>query len=152
MALKNTHKYDDIIDLPRPVCTRSSRMTNYDRAAQFSPFAALTGFDAAIEESGRLTDTRIELDEMEKLQLNEVLCEIQQKLSSQPTITATYFVYDVRKSGGAYLTVQGCVKKLDTHSGCILLTDGRTIPIREITELQINCSLNLREMLSSRAK
>ena len=138
MALKNTHKYDDIIDLPRPVCTRSSRMTNYDRAAQFSPFAALTGFEETIEESGRLTDTRMELDEMEKLQINEVLCEIQQKLAFQPTITATYFVYDERKSGGAYRTVQAKVKKLDAHSGCILLTDGRMIPICEIIELHLN--------------
>ena len=137
MALTNTHKYDDIIDLPRPVCKRSSRMTNYDRAAQFSPFAALTGFEAAIEESGRLTDTRVELDEMEKLQLNEVLQEIQQMLPSQPAITATYFVYDERKAGGAYVTVQGRVKKLDDHSGSILLTDGRVIPIRETIGLHI---------------
>ena len=138
MALKNTHKYDDIINLPRPVCTRSSRMTNYDRAAQFSPFAALTGFEATIEESGRLTDQRIELDEMEKLQLNEVLKEIQQKLASQPAITATYFVYDERKAGGAYRTVQGCVKKLDAHSGSIVLTDGRLIPVREVVGLHID--------------
>ena len=138
MALKNTHKYDDIIDLSRPVCTRSSRMTNYDRAAQFSPFAALTGFEAAIEETGRLTDTRVELDEMEKLQLNEVLCEIQRNLSSQPEVSVTYFVYDERKAGGAYVTVQGRVKKLDDHSRCILLTDGRGIPIRETIGLHID--------------
>lgn len=137
MALQNTHKYDDIIDLPRPVCKRSSRMTNYDRAAQFSPFAALTGFDAAIEETARLTDKRIELDEMEKLQLNEVLCEIQEKLDSQPQITATYFTYDERKSGGAYITVQGWVRKIDSYSGTLLLTDGRSIPIREIIALHM---------------
>lgn len=137
MALQNTHKYDDIIDLPRPVCKRSSRMTNYDRAAQFSPFAALTGFDAAIEETARLTDKRIELDEMEKLQLNEVLCEIQEKLDAQPQITATYFTYDERKSGGAYITVQGWVRKIDSYSMTLLLTDGRSIPIREIIALHM---------------
>ena len=137
MALKNTHKYDDIINLPRPVCTHSSRMTNYDRAAQFSPFAALTGFDAAIEETARLTDRRIELDEMEKLKLNEVLWEIQEKLSAQPEISVTYFVYDPRKSGGAYITVEGFVKKLDVHRGCLILTDGRNIPIGEIIGLHI---------------
>ena len=138
MKLKETHKYDDIIDLPRPVCSRSSRMTNYDRAAQFSPFAALTGFEDTIEETGRLTDKRIELDEMEKLQLNEVLLEIQQNLPSQPEIAATYFVYDERKSGGAYITAQGRVRKIEEYSGCLLMTDGRSIPIGEIVVLKVN--------------
>ena len=86
MALKNTHKYDDIIDLPHPVCQRASRMTNYDRAAQFSPFAALTGFEASIAESGRLTDTRIELEEGEIQRCNEVLQEIQIRLPKQTRI------------------------------------------------------------------
>jgi len=135
MTLKNTHKYDDIIDLPRPVSTRRSPMTDYDRAAQFSPFAALTGFDATIEETARLTDKRIELDEGEKEQLNGVLWEIQEKLSRQPQITATYFTYDERKSGGAYITVKGNVKKIDSYSKSILLTDGTVIPIREIISL-----------------
>ena len=135
MALRNTHKYDDIMDLPRPVCQRASRMTNYDRAAQFSPFAALTGFEAAIEESGRLTDSRIELDENEKEQLNAVLQEIQERLSRQPAVRATYFVYDEFKCGGTYLTVQGNVRKIDGYSNCLLFTDGRIIPIREIVAL-----------------
>lgn len=138
MALKNTHKYDDIIDLPRPVCQRASRMTNYDRAAQFSPFAALTGFEAAIAESGRLTDTRIELDENEKEQLNTVLQEIQERLSQQPAVQATYFVYDELKYGGTYLTVQGKVKKIDGYSQSLMFTDGRTIPIREIVALYVD--------------
>lgn len=137
MALKNTHKYDDIIDLPRPVSNRRSRMTNYDRAAQFSPFAALTGFDAAIEETARLTDQRIELDEEEKLQLNAVLQKLQCRLPEQPEIVATYFTYDERKTGGAYLTVRGCVRKLDGYAQEILLTDGCCIPIREIIFLQL---------------
>jgi len=136
MALKNTHKYDDIIDLPRPVSGRRGRMTNYDRAAQFSPFAALTGFEETIEETARLTDTRIELEEGAKAQLDEVLCKIQEQLPLQPTIRATYFIYDERKSGGAYVSVQGKVKKIDTHSGRILLTDGRSIPLREVIRLE----------------
>ena len=137
MALKNTHRYDDIIDLPRPVSTRRSRMTNYDRAAQFAPFAALTGFDETIEETARLTDTRIELEEGAKAQLDEVLREIREHLPEQPEIRATYFVYDERKSGGAYVCVQGNVKKIDLHSGRMLLTDGRCIPIREIIALHM---------------
>lgn len=137
MALKNTHKYDDIIDLPRPVPKGRSPMTNYERAAQFSPFAALTGFDAAIEETARLTDTRIELDEGGKALLDEVLREIQDRLPAQPKISATYFIYDERKAGGAYITATGYVKKIDAYSQSLLLTDGRCIPIRETISLKL---------------
>ena len=137
MALNNTHKYDDIIDLPRPVSSRRARMSNYDRAAQFSPFAALTGFDAAIEETARLTDQRIELDEEEKRQLNGVLQELRCRLPEQPEIIVTYFTYDERKAGGAYVTVQGRVRKIDGYSSGLLLTDGRVIPIRETIFLQL---------------
>ena len=137
MALKNTHKYDDIIDLPRPECSRRSRMTNYDRAAQFSPFAALTGFEETIEETGRLTDTRIDLDEMEKARLDRLLGQIREQLPQQPEIQVTYFIYDERKCGGAYLTRRGRVKKIDGYSGCLLLSDGMAIPLREIIELEI---------------
>lgn len=137
MALKNTHKYDDIIDSPRPVCNRRSRMTNYDRAAQFSPFAALTGFDAAIAETARLTDTRIELGEDGRVMLDEALARLQQELPSQPEVTATWFVYDERKAGGTYVTAKGRAKRLDMHTGTLLLTDGRIIPLREIISLQL---------------
>lgn len=137
MALKNTHKYDDIIDLPRPVSSRRSRMTNYDRAAQFSPFAALTGFDAAICETGRLTDRRIELDEGGKALLDEVLCEVREKLPLKPEIEATYFVYDERKAGGAYITARGRVHKIDAYGRQLLLLDGTRIPIRELIGIRL---------------
>lgn len=137
MALKNTHKYDDIIDLPRPTSQRRSRMTNYDRAAQFSPFAALTGFDAAIEETGRLTDRKIELDEAEKVRLDLVLQQIRGELFREPRIQVTYFVYDEFKSGGAYLTRQGCVRKIDSGYGALVLTDGALVPLREIIKLEL---------------
>ena len=137
MALKNTHNYDDIIDLPRPVSQRRSRMTNYDRAAQFSPFAALTGFDAAIEETGRQTDRKIELDEAEKARLNLVLQQIRAELPREPRIRVTYFTYDEFKSGGAYLTRQGCVRKIDSYRGWLQLTDGITVPLGEIITLEL---------------
>ena len=137
MALKNTHKYDDIIDLPHPVSQRRTRMSNYDRAAQFSPFAALTGFDATIEEAGRLTDRRIELEEGAIQQLDRSLREIRERLAQQPQIRATYFTYDERKAGGAYVTVRGRVKKIDSYGNYLLLTDGSAIPIRELLELQL---------------
>jgi len=137
MALKNTHKYDDIIDLPHPVSQRRSRMTNYDRAAQFSPFAALTGFDAAIEETARLTETRVELDEDGKAMLDEAIGEIRASLAAQPEITATWFVYDERKAGGSYVIARGRVKRLDLSAGVLLLTDGTIIPVKEIIRLQL---------------
>ena len=137
MELKNTHKYDDIIDLPRPVSQRCSRMTNYDRAAQFSPFAALTGFDAAIEETARLTDTRIELDEDGMAMLDETMSRLRELLPSQPEITATWFVNDERKAGGAYVTARGRAKRLDLSAAALMLTDGTVIPIPEIIHLQL---------------
>ena len=126
------HKYDDILYLPHPVSRRRGSMSNYDRAAQFSPFAALTGFDATIEEAGRLTDRRIELDEAEKELLNEKLQEILEHIDAQPQVTITHFVYDQRKAGGAYISTTGRVKKIDTYSRTILFTDGTAIPVSEI--------------------
>ena len=137
MKLKETHKYDDILHLSRPRSGRRVQMTNYDRAAQFSPFAALTGFEETIEESGRLTDSRIELDEMEKARLDQVLRKIGETLSQQPEIQVTYFIYDERKSGGAYITRQGRVRKIDRYCGCLILTDGMAIPMQEIISLQL---------------
>lgn len=137
MKLQETHKYDDIIHLSRPVSPRRSRMTNYDRAAQFSPFAALTGYDAVIEETARLTDSRIELEEGRKEELNDALLHIRERLGEAPRVRLTYFCYDERKAGGAYVTAAGQVKKLDDHSRSILLTDGRAIPIDEVIDIEI---------------
>ena len=131
------HKYDDILYLPHPVSRRRGSMSNYDRAAQFSPFAALTGFDATIEEAGRLTDRRIELDEAEKELLNEKLQEILEHIDAQPQVTITHFVYDQRKAGGAYISTTGRVKKIDTYSRAILFTDGTAIPVSEIVGILV---------------
>ena len=137
MALKNTHKYDDIIHLPHPVSQRRSRMSNYDRAAQFSPFAALTGFEETIEETHRRTDSRIELDESEKLRLNDALRQLQQRLPKGPWVAVTWFVYDLLKSGGAYVTEPVQLRRIDSVTGTLLLTDGREIPIGEIIGLEL---------------
>ena len=103
-----------------------------NRKMKFSPFAALTGFDGTIEEEGRLTDRRIELDEAEKELLNEKLQEILEHIDAQPQVTITHFVYDQRKAGGAYISTTGRVKKIDTYSRAILFTDGTAIPVSEI--------------------
>lgn len=130
--MKETHRYDDIIHLSRPVSKRRSPMSNFDRAAQFSPFAALTGYDAVIAETGRLTDTRIELDEGGKALLDEKLQTIREHLAQQPKVKLTVFCPDSRKSGGAYDTITGNVKKIDPVARILVLTGGEVIPIDRI--------------------
>ena len=127
--------YDDIINLPYPQKPR--RMSNYDRAAQFSPFAALTGFEAAIAETARLTDHRIELDEGGKALLDEKLHLIEENLQDSPEITVTYFKPDLRKMRGAYVEKSGRVKKLDAYSRAIAFTDGMAIRIEDISDIQL---------------
>jgi len=136
MRLEDTHKYDDIITRPHPVSDRHARMTNYDRAAQFSPFAALTGFDAEISETARLTDAMAELTESRKEELNEKLRQLFAKLSERPEITVTYFQEDLKKSGGAYITKVERLKKIDEYSNCLLLVDGTAVPIAHILNIQ----------------
>src|ERR1035437_4752031 len=94
--------YDDIIHLPHHISTTHPHMSAYDRAAQFAPFAALTGHDAAIAETARLTERRVELDEYSKADLNQRLCIIQDRMDEQPEVSITYFQPDQRKTGGAY--------------------------------------------------
>ena len=125
--------YEDIINLPYP--RKRQRMSNYDRGAQFSPFAALTGFGAAIAETARLTDRKIELDEGGKALLDEKLRRIEEEICDQPEVTITYFRQDLRKAGGTYLQKCGRVKKLDAYQRAVVFTDGMTIPIDDISEI-----------------
>lgn len=126
------HRYDDIIDLPRPVSQTHPPMSIENRAAQFLPFAALTGYDAAIQETARLTDRRLELDEDEKLMLSGKLQLIQDTIKTRPLVKVTYFVPDTRKEGGAYVVALGRVKKVDAIERQIVMTDGRCIHIDEV--------------------
>ena len=113
-------------------------MSNYARGAQFSPIAAMTGFEAAIEETARLTDRKIELDEGEKAVLNEKLREIEEGLYDRPEITIMYFRPDLRKVGGAYVQKRGRVKKLDAYLRAVVFTDGMTVPIEDILEINLD--------------
>lgn len=133
--MKETHNYEDIIHLSRPVSGRRAKMRNYDRAAQFSPFAALTGFDAAIAETGRLTDTRIELDEGGKQLLDEQMQAVLERIEEQPRVRILWFCYDERKAGGTYVSTTGHVKKVDIYTGRLLLTSGQAIPLAEIFQI-----------------
>ena len=130
-------QYDDIICLPHPDSPKHPRISLYDRAAQFSPFAALTGHSAAIAETGRLTDRRVELDEYEMARVDAELQRLQELLPGGPTASITYFVPDERKNGGSYQTVTGEVKRIDAVTGVIQMTDRREIPIEDVFSIKI---------------
>ncbi len=136
MINTNNHQYDDIINLPHHVSSTRSRMPIIDRAAQFSPFAALTGYDAAIRETGRLTDRRIELSEDSRAALDRKQQLLVECLADHPEVSVTYFIPDERKSGGAYVTVTDIVKKVDDYQRLLLLTDGTKIPLDDILDLE----------------
>lgn len=128
-------KYEDIINLPHHVSKTRPQMPMSDRAAQFAPFAALTGYDAAIKETGRLTDDKIELEESSLNELNAKIQLLREKLADAPEVTFTYFRPDDRKDGGAYLTITGTVKKLDDYERQIVLQDGTKVPIDDILDI-----------------
>lgn len=128
-------KYDDIINLPHHTSPTRPRMSAIDRAAQFSPFAALTGYDAAVKETARLTEERIELDEYAKDDLDAKLQMIHDSFADKPEISIAYFVPDERKAGGAYVTVTGTIKKIDTYEQNLIMTEGQIIPINEIIQI-----------------
>ena len=130
-------KYDDIIALPHPEPRTHPRMSLHDRAAQFSPFAALTGHSAAIAETGRLTDSRVTLDESEMARVDAALQRLRELLSQEPVASITYFVPDERKAGGSYQTLTGTARRIDTANGVLLLTDQRAIPIPDILAVAI---------------
>lgn len=129
-------EYDDIIRLPHHISPARRRMSMTDRAAQFSPFAALTGHDAAIRETGRLTHQKIQLaeDSLEALDRTQRL--LARSSENHPEISVTYFVPDQLKPGGEYITVSGNLKKQDPLEGVLVLTDGTRIPLRDILELR----------------
>ncbi|MEG0190984.1 MAG: YolD-like family protein [Lachnospiraceae bacterium] len=128
--------YDDMLNLPHPVSKKHPPMQQMDRAAQFAPFAALTGYGDAIKETARLTDRQKELDQYEKDRLNEKLNLVAERIKECPKITITYFEPDGKKDGGAYLTVTGYVKKIDEYKRNVCFTDGTKIAIEEIFEIE----------------
>lgn len=133
--MERKNRYEDILRLPRPVSQRHAPMPIQDRAAQFAPFAALTGYDAVIAESGRLTENRIELSEDGKAMLDEKLYKIRQHLDSQPKVRLVCFQADEWKEGGAYRVITGQVKKIDDYQKTLILTDGSVIPLDAIFDM-----------------
>lgn len=127
--------YEDIINLPHHVSSTRPKMSMIDRAAQFSPFAALTGYDAAIKETGRLTDSKIELDDEGLNDLNMKFQFLLEHLKDEPEVSINYFKADEKKAGGAYLEAIGIVKKLDDFERLITMQDGTKIPMDDILNI-----------------
>ena len=130
------HNYDDIIDLPHHVSPNRRRMSNLERGAQFSPFAALTGYEAAVEEAARSTDGKKELTEEMKAIIDAKIQAISEHPDAEPEVTITYFKPDERKEGGAYVRVTGAVKEIDRIGKTIVLTDHTEIPMEQIREIE----------------
>ncbi len=135
--MKSEFAYEDIIRLPHPTSKKHSQMSMVERAAQFSPFAALTGFDAVIQETGRLTDQRVELGESDREELERRLNYLDAQVEEHPLVKVTYFLLDEKKEGGAYVTVQGKLKRINSGEGVLLLEAGEGVPIREIAWVEI---------------
>lgn len=131
-----TGTYDDIISLPHPTSAKHPRMPLPDRAAQFAPFAALSGHSAAIAETARQTDRRLELDEDVKAELDRRQSILAESIAEQPELTVTWFRPDQKKDGGAYVTKTERLKRIDALTRTLILTNGVSIPLDEIIDLQ----------------
>ncbi len=136
MKYKDVNKYDDIINLPHHQSKKRPHMSLYDRAAQFAPFAALTGHSDAIKETARLTNTKIELSEEEKELLNQKLQIIENTIGKNIIFEITYFVSDEKKSGGKYISQKCKVKKLYYNERIVCLYDGTIINVDDIIEIK----------------
>lgn len=135
--MDHTTKYDDIINLPHHTSTKRARKPMPDRAAQFSPFSALTGYEDAIQETGRLTEQKVELTEESKAALNIKLQQISQNIRETPFVTVTHFLQDKRKAGGKYVQTSGYVRRIDEYHGTIIFTDQTEIMIEHILKIDL---------------
>lgn len=135
MQNNDEHRYDDMIDLPHHVSSKHPQMSLYDRAAQFSAFKALTGYEDAVTEAARLTGQRIELDDATMSALNAKVQILQDEIKNRPNVSVTYFVPDKKKDGGEYVTMDGSVKRIDDVERTFTFTDGKVIQIDDIIDI-----------------
>lgn len=131
-----THRYDDMIDLPRPVSLTHAPMPQRERAAQFSPFAALTGYGEIIRETARETERKRIPDEQRKSELDRCFSVLKSREGSSPEVCVTFYVPDERKRGGEYVTVTAKIRKVDDVNGKLLLYGGKTIEMSNIWEIE----------------
>ena len=137
MSAASENRYDDIINMPHHVSKKHPQMSLADRTAQFSPFAALTGYEAAIAETARVTEERLELSENSREELNMKIQLLKEHLSEKPVVEIMYFVPDERKAGGSYETVTGVVKKIDEYEQKIVLESGVGVEMREMVIIEV---------------
>ena len=130
------HSYDDIIDLPHHTSPNRRPMSNVERGAQFSPFAALTGYEAAVTETARLTDVKTDLTEERKAVIDMKLQMIVDHIDEMPQVAVTYFLPDPKKEGGAYVRVGGRVREIDGHERRIVFEDKTVVPIEQIRDVE----------------
>ena len=130
-------RYDDIINLPHHVSPTRQRMSMHDRAAQFAPFAALVGYDDAVAETARLTESRPDLDEQEQQALNAKLCALADHIQDHPTVRIKYYVPDALKSGGAIIEICDQAIKISAETGLLTLADKRTVEISSIVGIEL---------------
>lgn len=133
----NSHQYDDIINLPHHISKNRPQMSLRDRAAQFAPFAALTGYDEAVRETARLTDRKEELSDEDIALLNQQIQLLIENIKSHPQVKITYFVPDERKDGGRYETITATVRRIDTFEKLIVFDDKTKLSIDQISNIQI---------------
>ena len=132
------NEYEDIINLPHHVSTKHMHMSMIDRAAQFAPYAALTGYGDEVKERARLTDDWIDMDSDVKAYLDETLRSIISKIDSRPEITVTFFVKDDKKDGGKYTSMVGKLRRIDEVNGILIFENGKEIEISSILDLVEN--------------
>ena len=128
--------YDDIINLPHHQSKNHLHMSLHDRAAQFAPFAALTGYDDAVKEARRLTDSKPELDENQLEELDQKLADLMTRIEERPEVTITYFEPDDKKEGGAYVTCVGKIKKIDSYMRQLIFEDGKEINFDNVIDIE----------------
>ena len=128
--------YEDIVNLPRHISKVHPQATMADRAARFSPFAAISGYEDMVKEAARVTEERIDITDATKELLNEKLNMIIEFLDEEPEVTITYFVPDKKKDGGAYISITGTVKRIDEYERIVLMSDDKKIRIDEIYAIE----------------
>lgn len=134
--MNDEHKYDDIINLEHHVSTKHSRMSLENRSAQFAPFSALIGYEEAVAEEARVTESRIAVDEEAKIEVNEKLNYIMKNLDKNIIVSVTYFEKDKKKQGGRYKTIKGIIKKIDDFRKTIEMQTGEIIKIEELKKIE----------------
>ena len=141
-----TGPYDDMLNLPHPTSRRHPRMSCSDRAAQFAPFAALSGHGAAIAETARLTERRIELDEDVKAALDLKQQMLMDRIDEHPDVAVTWFQPDGKKDGGRYVTTTGRLKRIDEVERVLVMEDKTTIPLDDVISIDENSSSDFIEL------